>query len=126
MQEEPIFEKISEDKRGANYRIILPGKRELVLIFTRAGYWRGGHFHDADEVALMLRGKMEYFKRTADGKDLTFEVSKGQSYENKAGEPHVGHFLEDSWLLDWKIDACIGEFTTTDYEPYRARVRSQK
>lgn len=125
--EEPRFEKISEDERGANYRVIIPGKggdRELVLIFSKAGSWRGGHSHDTDEVALMLDGSMVYHKELDEG-GVSFKISSGEAYENKAGQPHIGEFIEDSWLIDWKLGPKphIGEFTTTDYPPYQVLKR---
>jgi len=122
--DEPQFEKISEDERGANYRVILPGNRELVLIFSKAGSNRGGHSHSVPEVAWLLSGKLEVHKMREAG-EVRFVVNPGETYYNAPGEPHYGHFLEDSWLLDWKLGAPADGFTTTNYEPFRKRVRPE-
>ena len=124
MDDEPVFEKISEDERGANYRVLLPHGQELLLIFTKAGYSRGGHFHDTEEVALVLTGRVE-IQKMVDGRLESFERTAGQTYHNARGEPHVGTFKEDSWILDWKLTAKAGEFRTTDYLPFRKLVHPE-
>ena len=57
--------------------------------------------------------------------EVVTEKSAGEFMMNQADEPHLTLALEDYWLIDWKIDAHIGEWTTTNYEPYRVRVRHQ-
>jgi hypothetical protein len=132
--DDPKFEKISEDERGANWRILLPDGRELVLIYSKADTWRGGHSHDTNEVALLLDGQMEYIKRAYEkekkgqvsmlsDKDSTLTIYPGDSYRNRAGEPHIGHFTEESWLIDWKLGPKAVGFTTTNYPRYREKVR---
>lgn len=126
METEPKFEKISEDKRGANYRVLLPNGQELVLIYTRAGCSRGGHSHDVSEVAMVLTGKMKRISNAfGPGKDKEKVLGPGGVYYNAPGEAHMGTFLEDSWLIDWKIGAKAGEFTTVDYPPFREAVKKR-
>lgn len=121
--EEPKFEKIFSDERGASYRVVFDN-RELVLIFSKAGAMRGGHSHDRPETSMLLTGKVHYWKKTVDGKETEFDELPGEALHNEPGEIHLGKFLEDSWLIDWKVDSKIGEWTTTNYAPYRDRIPS--
>lgn len=38
----------------------------------------------------------------------------------------MGLTLEDSWLLEWKNGTHIGEWTTTDYRPYKERMSPEQ
>ena len=116
------LDKIHSDARGDIYQVVLPKNRELMLFFCRAGHLRGGHSHDCTEAVFLLSGKLRYHKMV-NGQEVISEMSPGDVSYNLPGVPHLGEFLEDSWVVDWKTDAGIGEFTTTDYEPFRARVR---
>ena len=113
-----------QDSRGDIYRVLLPGNQELLLFFCKAGYLRGGHSHDVPEVSLLLSGRMKYYKHTDQG-DIILELRGGGVNYNQPGEAHLAEFLEDSWLVEWKIDTEIGLWTTTDYEPQRAQVRER-
>jgi hypothetical protein len=127
---EPRLEPVAKDYRGESWRIVFPDNREALLIFTKAGFLRGGHSHSKPEVSLLLTGKVRNWK-IIDNVDesrlqeVITEKSAGEFMINQAGEPHLTLALEDCWLVDWKIDAHIGEWITTDYEPYRMRVRDQ-
>ena len=118
------LEPIAKDDRGESWCILFPDNREAILIFTRKDYLRGGHSHNIPEISFLLSGKIRYYKMF-DGKETVTELSAGQSNFNKAGEIHMALALEDYWLLDWRFNAKIGEVITTDYEPYRVRVREQ-
>jgi len=128
------LEPVAKDYRGESWRIVFPDNREALLIFTKAGFLRGGHSHSKPEISLILTGKVRSWKMeeivTSQGRPMGFkevvtEKSVGEFMMNQAGEPHVTLALEDCWLIDWKIDAHIGEWVTTNYEPYRVRVRQQ-
>ena len=131
--ENPTVKLIAEDERGASWQILLPDNRELVLIYTRKGFWRGGHHHTKPEISLVLSGKLRTRKIIKDidsdynvyEREIEIERSAGETISNKAGEPHVTMALEDYYLIDWKIGAKIGEWQTIDYDPYRVIVRSQ-
>lgn len=112
------------DPRGDIYSIAIPPDQELMLFFCKAGYLRGGHSHDVPEVVLLLSGRMKYHK-VVNGEDDTLELGPGEVSYNLPGQPHMGEFLEDSWLIEWKIGTKVGDWTTTDYEPYRAMVRER-
>lgn len=118
----PRFSLAHEDPRGALYQLLLPTGQEVLLFFSKAGSWRGGHSHDVPEITLLLTGRMRYYKRIGD-KEKTEELSAGQADWHPGGQVHMAEFLGDSWLIDWKVGCRVGEAKTTDYEPYRERVR---
>ena len=119
------FADIHHDSLGDIYRVLLPGNRELMLFFCKAGYLRGGHSHDCDEMVILLSGRMRYHK-WVNGEDQVTDLNPGEVSWNPAGWPHMGEFLEDSWVVDWKLGGVpAGGFVTTDFEPYRKLVRER-
>ena len=118
-----VLENVYSDARGDILRVLLPGNQELMLLFCKKGYLRGGHSHDCDEMVILLKGKMRYHK-WIDGAEVITDIESDQVSYNPAGVPHMGEFLEDSWVLDWKLGgAQAGGFVTTDFEPFRKLVR---
>jgi len=118
------LELIAKDYRGAMWRILFPDNREALLFFTKAGFYRGGHFHSTPETSLILSGKVRNWK-IVDDVEVVSEKGAGEIMSNQPGEPHLTLALEDYWLLDWKVNTHIGESTTTNYEPYRRHVTEQ-
>lgn len=110
------------DARGEIYSIQLPDNRELMLLHSNPGSWRGGHHHSCDEVVVVLTGKMDYWKNLH-GRDIVHNLQGGETSFNTAGQIHMGHFTEDSWVVEWKL-AKKGEWTQEDFEPYREAVRA--
>ena len=108
------------DARGEIYSIALPDNRELMLIHSAPGAFRGGHSHDCHEVVTLLSGKMRYHKLTQ-----VATIGPGDSSFNRRGEIHMGEFLEDTWLVEYKL-AQKDAWTQTDYEPMRERVRASQ
>jgi quercetin dioxygenase-like cupin family protein len=104
---------------------LLPDGTEGVLIHTRKGAIRGGHFHDKPESSLLLSGKMKYWKMVDGKREVEFVHGPGQLLHNKPGEAHLALALEEGWLFDWKIGAKAGETTTTNYPRYRKIVENQ-
>lgn len=113
------------DERGEVYSISLPDNRELMLFHSKAGYLRGGHSHDVDEVVIMLSGRMNYYKTPHDKLSHIVDMQPGDTSRNCAEEPHMGDFLEDSWLIEYKINTPARSAVDTDYEPYKKRMREQ-
>ena len=116
------LEKVHEDSRGALYRVLLPTNQELMLLYSRAGSLRGGHSHTVDEIVILLTGQLEYHT-LINGEDVVSIVEAGHITFHEAGEVHMGRFLKDSYLLEWKIGTTIGEWQNVEYEPYRKLVR---
>lgn len=119
------------DSRGEIYSIELPDGQELMLLHSVAGAFRGGHSHDVSEIVVLLSGKMRYHKKVVsiiDGsvRDYVSCLAGGDTSFNRAGQVHMGEFLEHSWLIEYKLDTKKGRWTQTDYEPYRERVRASQ
>ena len=125
--EEPSITLEHKDNRGEIYSISLPGNRELMLLFYKAGVFRGGHSRDVHEVVVLLSGKMKYYKLPIGGDGIVGEgrtiiLKEGDRSYNRAGEIHMGEFLEDSWVVEYKF-AEKDAWKQVDYEPYRQMVR---
>ena len=121
---EPAIKLEHADARGEIYSISLPDNRELMLIHSKAGVFRGGHSHDCEEIVVLLSGKMQYHKTTErDHYTWFYDMKRGDLSFNRAGQVHMGEFLEDSWVVEYKF-ADKGSWAQTDYEPMRERVRA--
>ena len=121
----PAIKLEHSDARGEIYSITLPNDQELMLLHSKAGSIRGGHSHDVDEIVVLLTGKLEYSKK-ADIKSWESHrtLSAGYASFNPAGEYHMAEFLEDSWLLEWKIATNKAGWKNIDYAPWRERVKA--
>lgn len=124
--EPPTISLIQEDSRGASWSIKFADNRELVLIYTRQGMYRGGHSHDRPETSLLVKGgPVRYLKRYLDGHEEEFEHVEGQELHNAPGEVHRMFALSENWILDSKINTKIGECITTNDPELRAKVDEQ-
>lgn len=110
------------DSRGEIYSIALPGDRELMLLRSNSGVLRGGHYHDCDEIVVVLSGQMRYHK-IIDGREIERTLTKGNQSFNPAYENHMGEFLDETWLIEYKF-AKKGEWKQVDYKPFRDQVRA--
>lgn len=130
---EPELKLEHQDSRGQIYSIQLPDNQELMLLHSKAGSLRGGHAHDVDEIVVLLTGKMTYHKLKeieADGEwladgEITRDMKPGDCSFNWRGQTHMGEFVEDSWVLEWKIDTRKGAWRNKDYKPWREKVLAQ-
>lgn len=120
----PEIQLVHADNRGEIYSISLPDNRELILLHSKPGAFRGGHSHDCKEFVMLLSGRMRYHKRAGD-MERTFELWGGDGGFNEPDEIHMGEFLEDTWLLEYKF-AKKGEWTQEDFQPYREKVRASQ
>ena len=123
---EPTITKVSADERGEMYSISLPGDRELMLLHSFKGTLRGGHSHSCPEALLLLSGRMRYTKKSLlSGRERQEELAEGDWSYNYAGLVHMGEFLEDSWLIEYKIGVTKEGWTQANYAPYRDKVLAQ-
>ena len=121
---EPTIKLEHTDARGEIYSISLPDNRELMLIHSKTGAFRGGHSHSCDEIVVMLSGSMRYHRTNQDYPLSSPQLMwQGGISHNRANQDHMGEFLEDSWLIEYKF-AEKGSWTQTDFEPMRERVRA--
>ena len=118
----PSIKMVSSDARGEIYVVTLPGDRELLLLHSVAGTLRGGHSHDVDEVVTVLSGELVYHKLEKGGGEQLSMLRAGETSFNKAGEVHMGEFITDVWLTEWKIAAHKGTWSNKDYAPWREKV----
>ena len=117
----PILKLEHADSRGEIYSITLPDGRELMLHHSNPGALRGGHSHNVDEIVVLLSGKMRYTSKIASSADHIVELKAPFTRYNQADLVHMAEFLEDSWLVEYKLGTGA---ITHDYEPYRAKVRA--
>lgn len=122
--ESPTLVHEHSDSRGDIWSLQLPGNREVMLLRSVKGSFRGGHSHSCPETIVVLEGLMRYWKKSRQGREWKYILGGGDRSDNAPGEVHMGEFLEETWLLEVK-HARKGEWTQEDYEPYRSRVRSQ-
>lgn len=120
----PTIERVSADARGEIYSVSLPGDQELMLLHSWAGSLRGGHSHDVSEVVVLLTGAMRYYKKMSADAPETYELLHGGDVSfNQKGQFHLGEFVADTWLLEWKIGTSKTGWKNLDHAPYRERVR---
>ena len=125
----PEITLVSEDARGEIYSISLPGDRELMLLHSKAGTLRGGHSHDVPESNMVLTGKVKYQRIIPEawvsgrkGVSRWQILGDGGSLFNEANEIHMGEFLEDSWMIEWKVCKDKHSWKNTNYAPWREMV----
>ena len=110
------------DGRGEIYSIDLGDGEEVMLLRSVAGSVRGGHSHNVGEVVVLLKGRMNYRSKTADGIEGERELEAGDTSYNLAGEVHMAQFLEESWVMEKKL-CRKGEWKDEEYGPWRELVR---
>jgi len=113
----PVLKLEHADSRGEIYSLSLPDDREIMLLHSTPGAFRGGHSHSCDEVVVLLSGEMRYHKE-----HYVINMTEGGVSHNEAGINHMGEFLEDSWVVEYKF-AKKGEWTQQNFEPMREKVR---
>ena len=117
----PEIQLVHTDDRGEIYSIALPDNQELMLLHSKAGVFRGGHYHSCDEVVVLLSGAMRYHKHI-NGRDETTLMEDGDASYNLAGQIHMGEMVSDVWLIEYKLGTQRGQWTNTDYPPWREKV----
>ena len=123
MMDTPVLKLEHSDARGEIYSITLPGDKELMLLHSHKGTLRGGHSHTVDETVVILTGRMRYYKKNGTDESKTIQKGGDASF-NPAGMPHMGEFLEDTWLIEWKIDTDKNSWENIDDKAWRARVNT--
>ena len=125
--ETPVIKLEHSDARGEVYSITLPDGQELMLLHSKKGTLRGGHAHAVPEQVMILSGRMAYHKTLASDPAMTsyLVLGPGECSFNVPGRIHMGEFLEDTWLIEYKIGAGKEEWKNdVDYQPWRERVKA--
>lgn len=84
-----------EDTRGTIIQLVHDGYKQINVITSKKGVFRGGHYHkNNDEVFYIISGKLEVLVN--DEKCL---FSSGDFFGIDAGDMHSFKFLEDSIIV---------------------------
>lgn len=123
----PELRPIGSDSRGASWSLYFPDlDAEMVIIYSKANTYRGGHSHiNKRETSMLLSGSVSYVKKLTDGQIIEFDEKPGDVLKNDIGEVHRAYFTEPSFLIDWKIDCKVGEAITVNDPELRAKVDEQ-
>ena len=107
-----LLEKL-QDKRGW----ILCLAPNVVLLYTKRGYRRGGDYHRSTQTDVCLTGAVVFYWRSGDGEHSAL-LLPGQSIQFPPNTPHYLEAVTDTLVLEW----LEGEFEK-EYDPeYRRRV----
>lgn len=94
-----MFELIHKDKRGRIWLCDFAGK-EYLLLETKAGFCRGGDFHQTIQTDVVLHGTIRWFVS-----NNTFTTHKrmveGDMNVNPPLVPHMMLSITDSLVLEW-------------------------
>ena len=122
--ETPVIRLEHSDARGEIYSISLPGNKELMLLHSKEGSLRGGHAHDCGEIVVLLTGAMRYTKKDGKSSSEWRELLEGgEASTNEAGVYHLAEFLEDSWVVEWKINTTRNAWKNINDKAWRERVK---
>ncbi|OGZ99939.1 MAG: hypothetical protein A3C07_02820 [Candidatus Sungbacteria bacterium RIFCSPHIGHO2_02_FULL_47_11] len=112
------------DVRGAITKILDDGAtviKSILLIESKPGSIRGNHYHKKDShYCYLLSGKMEYFKKSAQGGEIESVVlNSGDMVFSPSMTIHAFRALEDSVFI-----ALATEYRSQDrYEEDTVRVK---
>ena len=130
------LEKVSEDERGWIYRLRMPsGDREVIFIFTRKGFWRGGEYHKSTQHDFLIFGKLYWLRcipmaYTVAGTYKFAPESVWRKFIQDSSNPttllnpiegHVVRAEEDTLYVEW----LEGLFEKTFIPEMRKRVDEQ-
>lgn len=84
-----------EDDRGSIVQLIHSGYKQINVIKSKAGVFRGGHYHKKnDEAFYIISGKLEI---TVNNEKFTF--SSGDFFGIEANDVHNFYFIDDTLLV---------------------------
>ena len=105
------------DKRGTII-ILNDGKKDYLMIYTKAGYLRGGEIHEGYQQNVVLSGIVEW--TTPDG---TTTHSVSDAIFTTKGTPHLMKSVTDSLIVEYREHPL--ENPVNYYEPYRKLIREK-
>ena len=118
---------VSEDKRGQIYEIGVIDGQHVNILVTKAGFMRGGHFHDYPEEFYVLWGELHWTEApTPVGNPGTVnntQYAMGGLMKSQPGIPHMLYAITDSVVVEFRPEHT--PFKATDYEPMRKLIREQ-
>jgi hypothetical protein len=115
-----IIGEISRDRRGFAVISYIKGCQSF-LLYTKKGYYRGGDYHNAKQLFVILKGKVDFTIKETNIEKI-FVLNEGDVRAVKPGDPHMIRALEDCVILEVSMGGK--ERITSYYEPYRSIVKA--
>ncbi len=115
------LEKQVEDVRGKIF-FFSQGKKKLNFVEMKKGFARGGHYHNFEQIHIILTGKIEYHtKDLAMNKGDIRVINSPESVLIPAKTPHLFIALEDSSF----IEIYENLYESTEYPEFRRIVEER-
>lgn len=109
-----MFKLINKDKRGRIWLCEFMGK-EYLLLETKAGFYRGGDFHQTIQTDVVLHGTIRWFEDDGVFSHGRYMI-EGDININPALIPHMMFSITDSLILEWLEKP---QQKKTYYKPFR-------
>jgi precorrin-6B methylase 2 len=105
----------NHDKRGDFYKFEIDSK-PVILIYTKAGFMRGGEFHNVTQINDLIIGSVELILRVGNEvMDRTYEAS--QEIVIPKNVPHYFIFRKDTLITEVYAGDETVEAVETKYDP---------
>lgn len=115
------LEKQVEDNRGKIF-FFSHGKKKFHVVEMKNGFARGGHYHNFEQLHLILTGKIEYHaKNLTDDKEEIRIIHSPDTILIPAKTPHLFIALEDSSF----IEIYENVYEATEYPEFRRIVEDK-
>jgi hypothetical protein len=131
------MQKVAEDKRGAIFEVGVVEDRHVNILVTKAGFYRGGHFHDYPEEFFVVWGELDWVEldwveldwveaptpETNPGVLNSTRYTMGMVMNSQPGIPHMLKANTDCVVVEFR-PAGAG-FKATDFAPMRNLIKAQ-
>jgi len=121
------MQKVAEDKRGAIFEVGVIDDRHVNVLVTKAGFYRGGHFHDYPEEFFVVWGELDWVEaptpETNPGVLNSTRYTMGMVMNSQPGIPHMLKANTDCVVVEFR-PAGAG-FKATDFAPMRNLIKAQ-
>jgi hypothetical protein len=121
------LQKVAEDKRGAIFEVGVIDDRHVNILVTKAGFSRGGHFHDYPEEFFVVWGELDWVEaptpETNPGVLNSTRYTMGMVMNSQPGIPHMLKADTDCVVVEFR-PAGAG-FKATDFAPMRNLIKAQ-
>jgi len=121
------MQKVAEDKRGVIFEVGVIDDRHVNILVTKAGFYRGGHFHDYPEEFFVVWGELDWLEaptpETNPGMLNSTQYTMGMVMNSQPGIPHMLKANTDCVVVEFR-PAGAG-FKATDFAPMRNLIKAQ-
>jgi len=101
--------------------------RHVNILVTKAGFYRGGHFHDYPEEFFVVWGELDWLEaptpETNPGMLNSTQYTMGMVMNSQPGIPHMLKANTDCVVVEFR-PAGAG-FKATDFAPMRNLIKAQ-